>query len=573
MKAARKMFILLLAFLLMNGAIGPIKNANAAQINRFTLNDLETFSQASYLIAGKTYYPAFDSDAAFGTSMEGVQLEYTTNNGATWLSLPITQENGFFRKIFSLPIDPGLVSAKFRISAYFDPLIGSKTFSSKTIGPYPIMQPGDPSDLTATSSDDGIVTLRWQDNSNMESYYRITRAGPDGNKTFTVENTMDNIGPLTYVDKQTDKKKSTIYVYSVTPVIDKYNLPQDLRPGVIWAIVKTKVPISLADQIKIYSNLNVVIPDVVIPDLKSKIDSNTPIQKIDPFKYLVDFNLKLGDLDKKSVNDVKLNKKSVTLKPGESETLTATVMPSDAANPKMTWSSNNVGIAEVDNAGKVTAKAPGVANITVTSEMGNLKDVCIVTVLESAPTESPGMPAVDFKDLAGHKAAAEIAEAVKLGVVTGYPDGTFRPEGSVTRAEFASMIIRGLKPAEEGTPLAFKDKDKIPSWAVKPVQQAVKLGFLSGYPDGTFRPNAKVTHAEMISMVIRASGLATGNADATKFADDADIPKWAKPAVSKAEETGIIIVGGLPDGKFAPGAATTRAEAASAIVRMLKLPK
>jgi hypothetical protein len=76
----------------------------------------------------------------------------------------------------------------------------------------------------------------------------------------------------------------------------------------------------------------------------------------------------------------------------------------------------------------------------------------------------------------------------------------------------------------------------------------------------------------MIAMVIRASGLPTNSVEQTGFADDADIPKWAKAAVSTAEKAGIIIVGGVTGEKFAPQALSTRAEAASAIVRMLMQP-
>ena len=176
-----------------------------------------------------------------------------------------------------------------------------------------------------------------------------------------------------------------------------------------------------------------------------------------------------------------------------------------------------------------------------------------------------------MKDIAGHKYGAEIAEAVALGLVFGYPDGTFRPDGNVTRAEFASMIVRGLPPAEEGAPLAFKDKDRIGAWAANAVRQAVKLGIVRGYEDGTFRPDANITRAEMISMVIRASGLSAADNQKTVFSDDADIPTWAKPAVAIAEENGIVSAGESPDGRFEPEAMATRAEAASAIVRMRKV--
>jgi hypothetical protein len=164
---------------------------------------------------------------------------------------------------------------------------------------------------------------------------------------------------------------------------------------------------------------------------------------------------------------------------------------------------------------------------------------------------------------------------VALGFVLGYPDGTFKPDENVTRAEFASMLMKALKSSVtvNDTTLSFADVDQIGSWALEFVAKAVKLKIIDGYDDFTFRPNANISHAEMIAMVIRATGLNTDNAKPSGFADEADIPPWAKPSVSKAAETGIIIVGGLSDNKFTPQTLSTRAEAASAIVRMLKIKK
>ncbi|MCJ8011592.1 PQQ-binding-like beta-propeller repeat protein [Paenibacillus sp. KQZ6P-2] len=287
------------------------------------------------------------------------------------------------------------------------------------------------------------------------------------------------------------------------------------------------------------------------------------------------------------VNGVSLNKSVLKLDAGQSESLQVTVTPGDASYKEIIWSSSDDRIAKVDVTGKVSGIGPGTATITATSEDGGYYKQCVVTVTAvmnnnpPAPANdppaaanhppAPQADAANLKDIAGHKWGAEIAKAVSLGIVFGYPDGTFRPNGNVTRAEFASMLVRGLHPEEEGAPLTFKDKDKIGAWAVKAVRQAVKLDIIHGYEDGTFRPNANITHAEMISMVIRASGLVADNPPQTGFSDDADIPKWAKSAVSKAVKTGIINTGDFPDGKFVPQAMSTRAEAASAIVRMLEV--
>lgn len=536
MRSIRKSIIFFAALLFLYAAL-PAARADAAQINRFGISDAATFAAVTYLIAGKQYYFTYDTDKAGTTSIEKMMFGYSADQGVTWTEPPVRESDGFLTKTFMLPIDPQLTSAHFRLSAYFDPLIGAKSYSEKKIGPYKILQPADLSDFTATSNDDGTVTLNWSDNSNMESYYQITRYGPEGTKTFYVNNTMDNIGPLSYADKQTITDKSTVYVYSLTPVVDKYELPDNLRPGTVNVIAKTKAKASII--------------------------------KINPEKYIVDASILkyINDLhlniDKKAVSGVKLDKKSITLSPGESEKLTATVTPLDADNQKVVWSSDNPQIAEVDGTGNVTGKASGFAKITVKTESGSFTDTSIATVVSNSE------PAPIFPDIAGHKAREEIEKAVSLQIVSGYPDGTFLPDGNVTRAEFAKMIVKGLKTEGDGDPLTFADKEDIGDWAMQPVRQAVKLGLIFGYDDNTFRPNANITHAEMIAMVMRASGLPAGNAQKTGFADDADIPEWAKPSVSKAEETGIIIVGGLPEGEFKPQALSTRAEAVSSIVRML----
>jgi len=562
-KAVKKAIVLLFALLLMFCSIGPMPHTYAAKITRFNLFVKGSLLEIpSYLIAGYEYVAYLESDKAGTTSVELLRYEYSTDNGSTWLPLP---------GVFAMPVDPQLTSAIFRASAYFDPIIGSKSYSEKTIGPYKILQPAELTDVTATANDDGTVTLKWNDNSNMESYYQITRQGPDGTKTFTVNNTMERIGPLSYVDKQTNHAKSTVYVYSLSAIIDKYSLPADLQPGTVYVTAKTKVPLDpekiLLDSIK--------VPDLIVPgaiDSKSDLiiaDSNVS-------KYIEKYNLYIEDHNKAAVSGVKLDKTELSLKIGESAKLTATVAPSNAANQQVTWSSGNSQVAEVDSSGKVTGKAPGTAKITVKTESGGFAAVCTVTVTgmpESKPLDPAPIVAPQFADISGHKASEEIVKAVELDIVRGYDDGTFRPDANVTRAEFAVMLMRAIKPALEGTPLTFTDKDEIGVWAVQPVAQAVQLGIIKGYDDGTFQPNANITHAEMIAMVVRSSGLAVGQAKQTGLADDADIPEWVKPSVSKAQETGIIIVGGLPDNKFSPQVPSTRAEAASSIVRMLKIRK
>jgi hypothetical protein len=561
--ATKKLFVLFFAFVLFLCAIGPVPRTYAdVHINRFYI-----LGASSELNAGFEYKPIFETDKAGSTSVESIKYEYSIDNGATWINLPTYKKfiGVFSEDRFILPIDPRLTSAKFRVSAYFSPFIGSNSFSEKIIGPYKILQPGSPSDLTVTTNKDNSVTLNWTDNSNMESYYQITRDGPDGSKTFYINNTMDNIGPVSYIDKATDPYTSTIYVYSIATVIDQYNLGDDIRPGTVNAIIKTKNILRVTDSITKEKNIDIY--KLIEPDPKIKIDPSIKIN--------VKWSQYILDVDKVAVNSVMLNKKSLTLYIEQSEALTATITPSNAAKKDLIWSSNNKEIADVDNTGKVTGISEGAANITVKTADGGFTNVCVVSVMAPPEMElpAPDKPKLVFSDISEHKAVKEIEKAIAMGIVSGYTDGTFRPDEAVTRTEFTSMLMNGIKPVEEGSPLTFKDKNKIGAWAVPAVEKAVELGIISGYKDGTFRPNANITHSEMISMVIRASGLPLDKAQPTQYADDADIPKWAKAAVSVAEKNGIIIVSGNNGDSFEPKALSTRAEAASAIIQMLQIGK
>ncbi|GBG05580.1 hypothetical protein PAT3040_00062, partial [Paenibacillus agaridevorans] len=183
-------------------------------------------------------------------------------------------------------------------------------------------------------------------------------------------------------------------------------------------------------------------------------------------------------------------------------------------------------------------------------------------VLCSSPVQSP-----EFSDVPGHWAANAIHEAVKRGFVKGYPDGTFKPNHTVTRGEFAVMLMNALKQQVEGTELKFTDVAKIPAWAKGAVAQAVQAGIINGYQDDTFRPVAEITRAEMAVMIASALKLSTQQNAATGFADDQSIPTWAKGAVAALKNLGII--GGKDANTFEPSGKATRAEAVTVIMNML----
>ncbi len=172
--------------------------------------------------------------------------------------------------------------------------------------------------------------------------------------------------------------------------------------------------------------------------------------------------------------------------------------------------------------------------------------------------------AVSFTDISRHWAASYIKKAAEYGFINGYSDKTFRPDASITRAEFTKMVNSVL--GNTGTAdITFSDVPK-EEWFYTDVQKGVAAAFISGYNDETFGPKDSITRqqaAVMLSRVVPASGSDT---DLSKFKDAADVPSWAATALSKMAGKGYI--SGSTDGKLYPQKALTRAQAAKLLVEI-----
>ncbi len=183
----------------------------------------------------------------------------------------------------------------------------------------------------------------------------------------------------------------------------------------------------------------------------------------------------------------------------------------------------------------------------------------IVTCYSSNVASASGMA-----DVAGNWAAAQIGQAVSAGYVKGYPDGLFKPDAGVTRAEFVTMIDSAFKvePSQAGPD--FKDVHS-KDWFAPDVDSSLAAGFVSGYPDGTFRPQTAVTRQEaacILDKLLKPNG--KGSLSVT---DAAQIDSWAKPSVAQLVASGII--SGYPDGSFRPKNIISRGEAAALINKAL----
>lgn len=144
----------------------------------------------------------------------------------------------------------------------------------------------------------------------------------------------------------------------------------------------------------------------------------------------------------------------------------------------------------------------------------------------------------------------------------GYVDGTFAPDRNVTRAEIAAMLVRVFDQDEDAAPGQFPDVLD-GHWAKEYIDRASGMGLMIGYPDGSFRPDATITRAEMASAIApllpEAKGASEGFADIDS--------SWAKSVIEQANAAGIVT--GYEDGTFRPNSMLTRAEAVTMIDRLL----
>jgi hypothetical protein len=138
------------------------------------------------------------------------------------------------------------------------------------------------------------------------------------------------------------------------------------------------------------------------------------------------------------------------------------------------------------------------------------------------------------------------------------------PDNPVTRAEFASLIVRSFKlTLNNGNTFA----DTLEHWALADINTASYYGIVKGYDSNTFGPNDLITREQMAAMMARALKLVVNEED-TDFSDEALISIWAKPSVAAAFSKGIVH--GYPDNSFRPLGNTTRAEALAVLYNAMQ---
>ena len=181
-------------------------------------------------------------------------------------------------------------------------------------------------------------------------------------------------------------------------------------------------------------------------------------------------------------------------------------------------------------------------------------------LVDSGSSYLPNLGFDDLGDVTWAQTAINTLAAKKI--VSGVGENKFDPNAALTRAAYAQMLVNAIGHSTDSADTYFDD---VPTdaWFYHNVAVASQLGIVSGFGDGTFRPNDLITREQMALMTQKAAvvmGKSLIGADNGTFTDDADIADWSRDAVYTLSDAGII--NGMGDGTFGPQANATRAQAA-----------
>ena len=185
----------------------------------------------------------------------------------------------------------------------------------------------------------------------------------------------------------------------------------------------------------------------------------------------------------------------------------------------------------------------------------------VVPLAISAPAT-----AADFSDVDNHWARPFIEALADRKIISGYENGTFKPDQAVTRAEFAALVQAAFPDNKETRPQGYTFKDvSTKHWAYSKIQKAYKTGFMSGVTATNFAPDTKIPRVQ--ALVTLTSGLNIDPQGSTTtllraYKDAADIPQYARNKVAAATEKKMVVNYPIVD-RLRPNQTTTRGEVAA----------
>lgn len=210
-----------------------------------------------------------------------------------------------------------------------------------------------------------------------------------------------------------------------------------------------------------------------------------------------------------------------------------------------------------------TRTTTAVATRTPTREATRTATPTRTPLLTPSPTWTPGACGLRFSDLpASDWAYTYVSDLYCRGVVSGYADGTFRPSAGTTRGQFTKMVTLGFGWNLYNPYFPFFSDVQPGSTFFTYVETAALRGIISGYEDGTFRPNTPLTRAQAAKILVLAAGWPLVYAQAQHFTD-VDARHWAFPYI----ETAVVhnMISGYSDATFRPDLEVTRAQVAKMV--------
>jgi len=210
----------------------------------------------------------------------------------------------------------------------------------------------------------------------------------------------------------------------------------------------------------------------------------------------------------------------------------------------------------------------GTATLKVTPKSARPLQLEIITdnIMKKSKTLEEGSKNTLFADISNvHPNFQAIKFLKDEGVIQGYPDGSFKPSNSVSRVEIIKFILEGIDADLRSVrSLPFKDTDK-KQWYASYLYTANQLGIVDGYPDGTFKPTESVNRVEFLKMLINAMNIDIDPKNNTTQFSDVDRNQWYAPYVRFAMDKNLMDISGS---KFNPAAEMQRDEVAEAIYRV-----
>lgn len=243
----------------------------------------------------------------------------------------------------------------------------------------------------------------------------------------------------------------------------------------------------------------------------------------------------------------------------------AKLLPSLAVSPSPTATATISPPATVQGSPTATptpTTSPGTAAVSPSATLSPTPTPTQMVVPASPP---PG--AIAFPDVSSsYWAYPFIAALSARGIIGGFPDGTFRPNQPVTRSQYAIQLQKAFTKPDQSPPKQFSD---VPATYTEAVDKAVKSNFMSGYPDGTFRPEQQVSRVEAVTSMVKGLGTqipADPESVLQPYQDNGQIPGWAREKMAAAIQAGLF--SGDPDTKLLkPNESASRADIAALVYK------